>query len=110
MDKEQLKKIQPYLCKAKPKKTEHKKEASLYIGSDGTAVVSSKSEPKEDLMSALKNRQLQERNSITKQHNIKDLDTINKLLLVGPSYKVRSYTKAFFEKQKDEGYSICQIC
>ena len=106
MDKEQLKKIQPYLCKAKPKKPAHKKEASLYIGSDGAAVVSSKSEPKEDLMSALKNRQLQERNVVTEAHDIKDLDTINKLLLVGPSYKVRSYTKAFFEKQKDEGYSI----
>lgn len=112
MDKEHLKKIQPFLCKAKPKpKKDKKANASLYIGPDGEGVVSSKSESVSDLQNAIKDRDgfrtEEKKQFIDKhKHTIKDLDVVDKILLVGPSSDIKKYNAEFFKQQKSEGYYI----
>ena len=110
MDKEHLKKIQPFLCKAKPKPKQDKKaNASLYIGPDGEGVVSSKSESVSDLQNAIKDRdglRTEEKQQYIAKYNIKDLDVVDKILLVGPSSDIKKYNAEFFKQQKDEGYYI----
>lgn len=107
MDKEHLKKIQPFLCKDQPKsKKDKKKNASLYIGPDGNGVISSKAEPVPDLYDAITERKIKEKRQCIAKYNIKDLDVVDKILLVGPSSGIKKYNAEFFKQQKDEGYYI----
>jgi hypothetical protein len=106
MNEEQFKKIQPYLCKAKPKPKKKEKEASLYINNKGIGVITNQSESVEKLYDAVLNRQDQDKEEFLSKYNIKDLDVVKKLLIVGPSHDTKTYNADFFKRQKDEGYYI----